>query len=132
MIEEGLRMMDLRRWRALDQINGFQVEGVNLWGSDLKDAYPKVDKDQKPTGESLLIPEGQQNANVSSLANSGEYLRPYRVISQGNNLMWDGYKWCEAHYLDPIALHHFKYTSSDPNDLGSSVIYQNPGWPLTS
>lgn len=46
--------------------------------------------------------------------------------------MWDGYKWCEAHYLDPIALHHFKYTSSDPNDLGSSVIYQNPGWPLTS
>ena len=98
----------------------------------MKDAYPKVDKDQKPTGESLLIPEGQQNANVSSLANSGEYLRPYRVISQGNNLMWDGYKWCEAHYLDPIALHHFKYTSSDPNDLGSSVIYQNPGWPLTS
>lgn len=132
MIEEGLRMMDLRRWRALDQVNGYQVEGVNLWGSDLKDAYPKLDKDQKPTGESLLIPEGQQNANVSNLANSGEYLRPYRVISQGNNLMWDGYKWCEAHYLDPIALHHFKYTSSDPNDLGSSVIYQNPGWPLTS
>ena len=132
MIEEGLRMMDLRRWRALDQVNGFQVEGVNLWGSDLKDAYPKLDKDKKPTGESLLIPEGQPNANVSNLANSGEYLRPYRVISQGNNLMWDGYKWCEAHYLDPIALHHFKYTSSDPNDLGSSVIYQNPGWPLTS
>ncbi|WP_455593266.1 RagB/SusD family nutrient uptake outer membrane protein [Bacteroides sp.] len=132
MVEEGLRMMDLRRWRALDQVNGFQVQGVNLWGSDLKDAYMEKDKDDKPTGKSKLIPEGQPNANVSSQANSGDYLHPYRIISEGNNLAWDGYKWCEAHYLTPIALHHFKYTSSDPNDLSTSVIYQNPGWPLTS
>lgn len=123
MVEEGVRMMDLRRWRALDQVNGFQVQGVNLWGSDLKDAY---------TEKSKPIPEGEPNANVSSLKNSGEYLHPYRINSEGDNQMWNGYKWCEAHYLDPIALHHFKYTSSDPDNLSSSVIYQNPGWPLTT
>lgn len=132
MVEEGLRMMDLRRWRALDQIKNYQVQGVNLWGSDLKDAYQELDKDGNPTGKSKLIPEGQANANVSSLENSGEYLHPYRVMSKENNYAWNGYNWCEAHYLTPIALHHFKYTSSDPNDLGTSVIYQNPGWPLTS
>ncbi len=132
MIEEGIRMMDLKRWRALDQVNGFQVQGVNLWGSELKDAYPELDKDKKPTGKSKLIPEGQPNANVSSLEHSGEYLHPYRINSEEDNQMWGGYKWCEAHYLNPIALHHFKYTSRDPNNLGTSVIYQNPGWPLTT
>lgn len=47
--------------------------------------------------------------------------------------MYDaGYSWCEAHYLDPIAITHFRITASDPNDLSTSVIYQNPGWPTVA
>ena len=36
-----------------------------------------------------------------------------------------------AHYLDPIAIQHFLITSEN-NNLESSPIYQNPGWPLTA
>lgn len=130
MVEEGLRMDDLRRWRALDQLQQkpCHIQGVNLWESELKNAYMSDDK-----SKNMLIPEGTvgQSANVSNYEHSGKYLNPYRILKD-NNYAWDGYKWCEAHYLTPIALHHFKFTSSDPNNLGSSVIYQNPGWPLTS
>lgn len=40
-----------------------------------------------------------------------------------------GYSWCEAHYLTPISIKHFRITSSG-GDLSTSTIYQNPGWPL--
>lgn len=32
LMEEGFRMNDLKRWRALDQIKNYQVEGFKLWG----------------------------------------------------------------------------------------------------
>ena len=32
-IAEGMRFNDLRRWRALDQVNGYQIEGMRYWGS---------------------------------------------------------------------------------------------------
>ena len=52
-------------------------------------------------------------------------------VALKNNLMYDaGYSWCEAHYLNPIAITHFRITTSNPNDLNTSIIYQNPGWPL--
>lgn len=119
MVEEGLRMFDLRRWRALDQVKNYQVEGVNLWESNLKDAYI----DDK--GKDGLVPQG----NVSSYEESGKYLRPYQIAKK-NNLMWNGYNWCDAHYLTPISIKHFQITASDPNDLSTSTLYQNPGWPL--
>ena len=124
LVAEGLRMMDLKRWRALDQVQHFVIQGVNLWESDLKDKYMQ-------DGENLLVQEGTegQTSNVSSYANSGKYLCPYRAVKT-NNLMYDaGYSWCEAHYLNPIAVTHFRITASNPNDLSTSVIYQNPGWP---
>ena len=125
MMEEGLRMADLRRWRALDQVRNYQVEGVNLWESDLKDAY----KDSK-TGANLLVPQGHESPNVSNYEESGKYLRPYQIV-KANNLMFNGYNWCDAHYLTPIALTHFRITATNPDDLATSVIYQNPGWPLS-
>ncbi|RHR40170.1 RagB/SusD family nutrient uptake outer membrane protein [Parabacteroides sp. AF18-52] len=125
LVEEGFRMMDLKRWRALDQVKNYQVEGVNLWESDLKDAYKDAD-----TGKNLLIPQGQENPNVSSYAESGKYLRPYQIVKT-NNIIFNGYNWCDAHYLSPIALTHFRITATNPDDLSTSVIYQNPGWPLT-
>lgn len=125
LIEEGFRMMDLKRWRALDQVVNYQVEGVNLWESDLKDAY-------KDGTKNLLVQQGEgKDPNVSSYTESGKYLRPYQVI-KANNLMFNGYNWCDAHYLTPIALTHFRNTATNPDDLSTSVIYQNPGWPLTT
>ena len=32
-IGEGMRWTDLKRWRACDQVNGYQVEGMRYWGS---------------------------------------------------------------------------------------------------
>lgn len=125
LLEEGFRMTDLKRWRALDQVRNYQVEGVNLWESELKDAY----KDET-SGKNLLIPQGQENPNVSNYTESGKYLRPYQIVKT-NNIMFNGYNWCEAHYLTPIALTHFRISATNPDDLSTSVIYQNPGWPLT-
>ena len=125
LLAEGLRMLDLKRWRALDQVKHFVIQGVNIWESDLKDQYMQ-------DGKNLLVQEGTegQTSNVSSYVNSGKYLCPYRTVKT-NNLMYDaGYSWCEAHYLNPIAITHFRITASNPNDLHTSIIYQNPGWPL--
>lgn len=125
LVAEGMRMSDLKRWRALDQVKQFVIQGVNMWESDLKDKYTQ-------DGKNLLIQEGTegQTSNVSSYVNSGKYLCPYRAVKT-NNLMYDaGYTWCEAHYLNPIAITHFRITASNPNDLSTSVIYQNPGWPI--
>lgn len=124
MMEEGLRMEDLRRWRALDQVRNYQVEGVNLWESDLKDSY----KD-KTSGKNLLVEQGNDGANVSGYAESGKYLRPYQIVKK-NNFVWDGYNWCDAHYLTPIAINHLRIAASNADDLSTSTIYQNPGWPL--
>lgn len=133
LIEEGFRMDDLRRWRALDQVKGFVIQGVNLWEGELKDMYPKKDSDGKPIpGTTLLVEEGSTEGepNVSSHAKSGKYLCPYRTTSK-NNLMYDkGYTWCEPHYLTPIGIKHFRITASNPGDLTTSTLYQNPGWPL--
>ena len=125
LLAEGLRMLDLKRWRALDQVKHFVIQGVNIWESDLKDQYMQ-------DGKNLLVQEGTegQTSNVSSYVNRGKYLCPYRTVKT-NNLMYDaGYSWCEAHYLNPIAITHFRITTSNPNDLNTSIIYQNPGWPL--
>lgn len=127
LVAEGLRMMDLKRWRALDQVQHFVIQGVNMWESDLKDKYMK-------DGQNLLVQEGTEGktSNVSSYVNSGKYLCPYRAVKT-NNLMYDaGYSWCEAHYLNPIAITHFRITASNPNDLSTSIIYQNPGWPTVA
>lgn len=127
LVAEGLRMIDLKRWRALDQVKKVVIQGANLWESDLKDKY-------MADGKNLLVQEGTEGqvSNVSSYVNSGKYLCPYRA-TKTNNLMYDaGYSWCEAHYLSPIAITHLRITASDSNDLGTSIIYQNPGWPTTA
>ena len=123
-IGEGMRWADLKRWRALDQVQGYQVSGMRYWGSiydgALKNAdgvdYCKVDPDG---GTGNMSPESD-----------GVYILPNR-ISKKNNLVFEGYNWCEAHYLNPLAQSVFRQTASgDKTDLTTSVVYQNPGWPL--
>jgi len=84
-------------------------------------------------GSSTLIESGTigKTANVSKKSES-PYLRPYRVNIAATNLVLNGYKWTPAHYLEPIAIQHFIITATNTSDLTTSVIYQNPGWPLTA
>lgn len=37
LMAEGLRDMDLHRWRAMDQMisTPYHIEGINFWGSDM-------------------------------------------------------------------------------------------------
>ena len=127
-VGESMRWDDLRRWRALDQVHGYIVEGFNLWDEMYKDEK-YIDE---ATGESLLIePGGSELANVSS-RNSSKYLRPYQII-ETNNEVYNGYNWTEANYLTPIPAYEIMLTSTMGGDgtvdLDSSPLYQNPYWP---
>ncbi|MGK9120705.1 RagB/SusD family nutrient uptake outer membrane protein [Olivibacter jilunii] len=119
LMAEGLRLMDLKRWRAMDQLinTPYQVEGFKLWGP-MKDWYQS---------SQLVYGATNSNAIVSDPALS-HYLRPHQIRS--NSLSYNGTRWAMAHYLSPIAVQHFLITSSDAS-INSSVLYQNPGWPTT-
>ncbi|MEO2070276.1 MAG: RagB/SusD family nutrient uptake outer membrane protein [Zunongwangia sp.] len=118
LFAEGLRWMDLKRWRSLDQLinNNYHIEGFKLWGP-MQEWYD----------DGILVYDSG-SATVSSPTRS-EYLRPYEQT--GAELVYDGYSWAMAHYLDPIAIQHFLITSENKN-LSTSPIYQNPGWPLSA
>lgn len=121
-LSEGFRSMDLKRWRAMDQMitKKYHIEGFKLWNTDLPEKYAangyKLVYDQDPT------------SNVSSPALSN-YLRPYEILK--TNRAYEGYGWHMAHYLSPIAMQHFMITSTtDKESYSDSPIYQNPYWPV--
>lgn len=122
-IAEGMRFADLKRWRALDQLasNPYIIEGFKVWGP-MQTWYE---------GKLIEAETPGRTANVSKKSES-DYLRPYRVNINSSNFVQDGYKWTAAHYLEPIAIQHFIITSENSADLSTSVIYQNPGWPLVA
>lgn len=79
LIEESMRMFDLKRWRALDQLDytnfpteAYRVSGMNLWESeelaDFEEGELKGEGDPGVTGP-----------NISGKTNSGKYLCPYRT-----------------------------------------------------
>ena len=119
-LSEGLRYMDLCRWRAMDQMisQPYIPEGMHLWNTPMESWY---------TGK--LIADGSANANVSSKSDS-EYLRPYRRTT--NQKCYNGYVWKMAHYLEPIMAKQFLITSPDGVSVENSPIYQNPYWKTTA
>ena len=120
-IGEGMRMMDLKRWRALDQVKNYQVSGMRFWGS--------IYETDKELAKHLIVDVQGGTGNMSS-QEDGVYILPNR-ISAVNNSVFDGYTWCEAHYLSPLAQSVFRQTAAgDQTDLTTSNVYQNPGWPL--
>ena len=122
-IGEGMRWEDLLRWRACDQVNGYQIEGMKYWGTVYEGAWL-----DGTTDLAKVDVEGGKG-NISSKEISGDYIHPYQ-ISKINNEVFDGYKFTPAHYLSPIAQSVFRQTASgDQTDLNTSVVYQNPGWP---
>jgi hypothetical protein len=122
-IGEGMRMADLKRWRALDQVKNYQVSGMRYWGSIYDGAFTA-------NGVDRCIVDVEGGKGNMSPESDGVYVLPNR-ISAMNNLVYEGYTWCEAHYLNPLAQSVFRETATgDQTDLTTSIVYQNPGWPL--
>lgn len=121
LIGEGLRYDDLLRWRAMDQLNGFQIEGAKIWGP-LKDRYA--------AGVLRADQANERDNTVSSPTLSG-YLRPFQIV-QTNNVFYNGFDFNPAHYLYPIAAQHFLISAPDRSSPETSPIYQNPGWLLAA
>ena len=121
LMAEALRYMDLRRWRAMDQMiqTPYHIEGFKLWG-EMQNWY----KDDKGNSK-LVYGLDNSNSNVSSPELS-KYYRPYEKTK--NSLTVNGYKWSMAHYLTPLSIQHFSITSSGGTDA-DSPLYQNPYWP---
>jgi hypothetical protein len=117
LMAEGLRFMDLKRWRSMDQLiqTPAHIEGFKLWGP-MKGWY---------TSDQLAYGAGNSAAVVSDPSLS-PYLRPYEIHS--NSTGFNGVKWTMAHYLSPIAAENFIITAKG-GDVSTSTIYQNPGWP---
>lgn len=123
LLSEGMRMRDLRRWRAMDQMlnTKYHVEGIRLWKSDFEEDYKKA-------GYAFTY-DGSTAANISS-PNNSDYLRPYQIMT--TNRAYNGFGWHMAHYLSPIAIEHFVITSSEGGAFTDSPIYQNPFWPMAA
>lgn len=120
-LAEGLRYMDLCRWRSMDQMidTPYFIEGFHLWNTPMEDWYE----------ESELLADGSDEATVSSPSLS-EYLRPYQRNSK--QVCYDGYTWHLAHYLTPIMYKQFLVTLESGNNVEDSPLYQNPYWPLAA
>lgn len=120
LMAEGLRWMDLIRWRSLDQLKqyNYHIEGVHIWNSPMESWY-------KPEE---LVGNGTPNATVSS-KDLSEYLRPYEIYKD-NNSFYNGFTWAMAQYLQPLPIRQFLLTASDHATPALSPLYQNPYWPL--
>lgn len=106
-IAEGLRLNDLKRWRALDMMVNYQPQGINLWGGPIHEMYSN----------------DQLKAELVSQPSAGDYIMPLRINS--TSPVYEGYNFPKAHYLEPIPITEFLLTTID----GKSTLYQNPGWP---
>ena len=121
LMAEGLRWMDLIRWRSMDQMisKPYHVEGFHLWNTPMQSWYAAEN----------LVDDGSSSATVSNVSLS-EYLRPFEKNMTSGNLYRDGFVWFMAHYLEPLPIKQFQLTSSDRVTVEQSTLYQNPYWPL--
>jgi hypothetical protein len=131
LLAEGMRLFDLKRWRALDQLTTtpYHIEGCKFWGDNFH-YYTIVE----PSGTTVARPKDYPApfAGIVSPPSSGEYLLPYEIKPTDPVAQQGGLRWKMAHYLSPIAVDHLLITSPDGTDANASAIYQNPYWPVTS
>ena len=110
---EGMRLDDLKRWRSLDNMRNYQVEGINLWG----EMYELWDEEEVKLEEGTTVsPRGL-----------GDYLRPLQITSTLVTYN-TGYNFPKPHYLEPIPIAEFQLATEN----GQSTLYQNPGWPTNT
>ena len=117
---EGSRWYDLVRWRALDQVKNYQIEGMNFW-----DEYYNKEEFQEG-GKQEIIADGSAKSTMSAKELS-KYIRPYQRVKL-NNILYNGYTFYQAHYLSPFSVDEMKKASAT-KDAKASNLYQNPGWP---
>ena len=110
-IAEAMRLDDLKRWRALDEMTSYQIEGMNLW-EYMYNYYQKS-----------ALTEG-----IVSQSGVSTYIRPLQKSATGVAYM--GYNFPKQHYLEPIPISEFLLTID--SNTGKSTLYQNPGWPSAS
>lgn len=115
-IADGMRKDDLYRWRALDMMQNYWVEGMNYWD----EFHTDFEKACEACKQTYMAPN---DASVS------KYLRP-----QGKNELvnkHNGYCFDTANYLSPLSYDVFRMsTPEEGGDVSTSVVYQNPGWPI--
>lgn len=107
LMAEGFRLNDLKRWRSLDKMRGYQPQGFNLWGGPIHEMYSS----------------SELRADIVSQESDGDYLMPLRLNS--TSPVYDGYNFPKAHYLEPIPVSEFLLTEVE----STQYLYQNPGWP---
>lgn len=115
---EAFRWDDLKRWRAMDQMTTtpYRVQGMLYWGS----VYENQLKDK------CVVDPKSGNMSDRSL---GNYIVPYEKRPETSSIAAQkGFLFEKANYLTPISMATFRETASNPGDLSSSVVYQNPGW----
>ena len=130
LMAEGFRFSDLKRWRALDQVKNFHPEGIKLWGPMGDLPFEGSDPTKKLYKDYFSYGFEDETKNSVSSPDLSEYLRVHQININKTNLAYNGYNWCEAHYLDPIAVGHFLDSAEDSKTVEKSPIYQNPGWPI--
>lgn len=133
LMGEALRLNDVRRWAALDQMitTPYQIEGIKYWGTVYADPNSPLGlKDGNGNFVAAVVNVNSGEGTMSPQENS-DYVRPYQ-ITKLQNLVWDGYRFTRAHYLSPIGHEAFVNACVDKNDIGTSKIYQNPGWPTNA
>ena len=115
-IADGMRKADLYRWRALDMMQNYWVEGMNYW-------------DEFHTEFENACAACKQTYTAPNDASVSKYLRP-----QAKNdyvIKNNGYCFEEANYLSPLSYDVFRMsTPEEGGDVSTSVVYQNPGWPV--
>lgn len=119
-IGDGLRYMDLCRWRAMDQLieTPYHVEGIHIWDPVMENYL---------TSNGVYLIESDRRATVSPRANS-EYFRIYQIGDNQALLGYGGLYWKMGHYLNPIGAREFLKTAPDGASKETSPIYQNPFW----
>lgn len=119
LMGEGLRWMDLMRWRALDQLKykPYFMEGFNFWDYN----YMLYDPND-------IVADKSSGATMSPQSES----KYYRFMNRTDvsNIYKDGMRWMMAYYLDPIPQKVFTIASSDGQGT-DCPIYQNPYWKKT-
>lgn len=117
---DGLRLDDLYRWRSLDNMENTFFYGINYWDHYASLFDPIYGNDA----------EGLDAAAVIGLspASDGKYLR----LFHNNSLAQNGYTFDEANYLSPLSYDVFRLACDVEGDVSTTVVYQNPGWPITA
>lgn len=125
LMAEGYRMMDLRRWRSLDQLMATpcKIEGMKIFSTEIwNEGWFHFGADD------ALWPPTWARTSVSD-SDASPYLMPHFLLDSGNPVIAQGgLTWKKAHYWEPIPIAVFKNTSYQAEGFSDSPVYQNPGW----